>query len=249
MVVADEEVLDDTHVHAVPPRPGVDVPPLRTATTWIIIVNVVIFFADWLLLRHGRGYEVRAPGLRMIFPPIEFWAHFSEVFAVDRLQIWRFVTFQFIHADLNHLIFNMLALYFFGPLVEEELTTRQFLPFYLLSGIGGAVMYLVLLVLGFHVGSPFVPLVGASAGIFGVLVAAARIAPDEDALVLGLIPVPLHRLAYLFILYALFTVLFQGANAGGEAAHLGGAVVGYALTRWPGVLERIAWFGKRAPPF
>jgi membrane associated rhomboid family serine protease len=227
----------------------VDLTPLRTVTTWLIIINVAVFLLDWWLSRHGVGYEMRAPGIRMFFKPLEFWGHFSEVFAVEDLQVWRFVTFQFLHQDWSHLLFNMLALYFFGPLVEEELTSRQFLPFYLLSGIGGAVMYLVLLVLGFHVGSPFVPLIGASAGIFGVLIAAARIAPDEEVLVFGLIPIPLHWLAYLFILYAVFTILFHGANAGGEAAHLGGAVVGYALTRWPQVLERIAWLGNRAPPF
>jgi len=249
MAVADARERELDPAPPPPLRPGVDVPPVTTATTWIIVLNVVVFVLDRFLLRHGIGYQVRTPQFQMIMPPLEFWGHFSEVFAVDRFQVWRFLTFQFIHADLNHLIFNMLTLYFFGPMVEEELTRRQFIPFYLLSGIGGAVMYLVLLVVGFHVGSPFVPLLGASAGIFGVLVAAAQIAPDEDALVFGIIPVPLHRLAYLFILYALFTVLFQGANAGGEAAHLGGAVVGYWLIQQRGLLERIAWLGKRAPPF
>jgi membrane associated rhomboid family serine protease len=249
MAQAHHEVPEDERRPPRPPRPGADVPPLWTATTSIIAANVAVYVLDQFLLRHNIGYQLRAPGLRIILPPLAFWGHFSEVFAVNELQVWRFVTFQFIHADLNHLIFNMIALYFFGPLVEEELTRRQFMPFYLLCGIGGAVMYLVLLIVGFRVGSPFVPLMGASAGIFGILVASAQIAPDEDALVFGVIPVPLHRLAYLYILYALFTVLFAGTNAGGEAAHLGGAVVGYGLMRQRNLLERIAWLGKRAPPF
>ena len=143
----------------------------------------------------------------------------------------------------------MIALYFFGPLVEAYLTPRMFLPFYLLCGIGGAGMYLLLLLMGWRIGNAFVPLVGASAGIFGVLIAAARIAPDSIALVFGIVPMRLRTLAYVFICYAIFTVLFRGSNAGGEAAHLGGAAVGYLLLEWPAGLERLAWWGRRAPPF
>jgi membrane associated rhomboid family serine protease len=110
-------------------------------------------------------------------------------------------------------------------------------------------MYLLLLLMGWRIGNSFVPLVGASAGIFGVLIAAARIAPDSIALVMGIVPMRLRTLAYLFICYAIFTVLFRGTNAGGEAAHLGGAAVGYLLLEWPELLERLAWFGRRAPPF
>ena len=82
-----------------------------------------------------------------------------------------------------------------------------------------------------------------------MLVAAARIAPDSIALVFGIIPMRLRTLAYLFICYAIFTVLFRGSNAGGEAAHLGGAAVGFLLMEWPEGLERLAWLGRRAPPF
>jgi membrane associated rhomboid family serine protease len=223
---------------------------MRSITTWLIIINVVVFIVDILLFRHGIGYVVTIPRVgSMLFPPLQFWGHFSEVFAIGKLQLWRFITFQFLHENLSHIVFNMITLYFFGPLVEEEMGRRQFLPFYLLCGMGGAAMYLLLLVLGFHIGSAWVPLIGASAGIFGVLVAAAVLEPHAEVLVFGIIPIPLRRMAYLFILYALFTVLFSGSNAGGQAAHLGGAVVGYALTRWPQAMERIAWLGKRAPPF
>jgi membrane associated rhomboid family serine protease len=159
------------------------------------------------------------------------------------------VTFQFLHGSLHHLVFNMLALYFFGPLVEFYLRPRQFLVFYLLSGVGGALFYLVLLMLGYRIGTPTVPLVGASAGIFGVLVAAALIAPHAMVYVFGLIPMRLVTLAYFFIIYAVLQVIFLRANAGGEAAHLGGAAMGVLLMRKTNWLERIAWMGRRAPPF
>jgi membrane associated rhomboid family serine protease len=224
-------------------------PAMWSVTTWIIVINVAVYVVDTVLWRMGYGLYLALPGVQLQAPPLNMLGHFSELLAIGDLQIWRFVTFQFLHANIDHLLFNMLALYFFGPLVETYLTPRLFLPFYLLCGIGGAAMYLVLLVMGWRIGAAWVPLVGASAGIFGVLIAAARIAPDSEALLFGIIPLPLRNLAYLFIAYAIFTVLFRGTNAGGEAAHLGGAAVGYLLMEWPGVLERVAWFGRRAPPF
>ena len=154
-----------------------------------------------------------------------------------------------VHGGLGHLVFNMLALYFFGPLVEAYLRGRQFVAFYLLCGVGGAAFYLVLLMLGYRIGTPTVPLVGASAGIFGILVAAALIAPNAMVFLLGIFPLRLVTLAYFFIIFAILQILFMGENAGGEAAHLGGAAAGVLLMRKTNWLEKIAWAGRRAPPF
>jgi len=229
-------------------RPGV-----RSVTFWIIVVNVAVFAIDRLLWHYGHFSQTildttHGP-IALTFPVLYDFGYFSAALAVRNWEIWRFVTFQFIHASAEHLIFNMFALFFFGPLIEAYLTSRLFLPFYLLCGVGGAGMYLLLLLMGWRIGSAYVPLVGASAGIFGILIAAARIAPDSTAEILGVIPIRMRTLAYYFILYAIFTVLFRGENAGGEAAHLGGAAVGYLLLEWPEALERLAWLGRRAPPF
>ena len=232
------------------PRSAYRGPGAVSVTFWLIAINVAVYLIDRLLLRANVGYLIVTPdGERVPMPPLEFWGHFSEWWAIREWQVWRFVTFQFLHANADHLIFNMIALFFFGPFVEAYLTSRLFLPFYLLCGIGGACMYLLLLLMGWRIGNAFVPLVGASAGIFGVLIAAARIAPDSIALVFGVIPMRLRTLAYFFICYAIFTVLFRGSNAGGEAAHLGGAAAGYLLLEWPEALERVGWLGRRAPPF
>ena len=80
--------------------------------------------------------------------PLEEWGYFSVEKAIFRGQVWRFITFQFLHASLPHLLFNMFALYMFGMLVEQYLGRRRFLAFYLISGVGGAVMYLILMYLG-----------------------------------------------------------------------------------------------------
>jgi membrane associated rhomboid family serine protease len=250
--IADRDYIRSGAPSRIATRPEVD-----SVTTWLIVACIAAYILDRVLLRGGIGYaldfaydtDAGPRTLRIWLGPLAYFGHFSYYMAIEDLQFWRFITYQFLHGNLDHLIFNMVALFFFGPMVEAYLTSRQFLVYYLLCGAGGAVMYLLLLAGHWQVGSAEVPLIGASAGIFGVLIAATLIAPNAEALVFGILPMPLRTLAWLFIAYAVFTVLFRGSNAGGEAAHLGGAAVGWVLMRYPWLVERIAWMGKRAPPF
>jgi membrane associated rhomboid family serine protease len=160
--------------------------------------------------------------------PLEGLGHFSAATAIWGGQVWRFLTFQFLHANLQHLLFNMLGLYFFGQMMETYLGRERFLGFYLTCGVAGAVLYLALWGLGILVGSAWVPLVGASAGIFGILAAAARVAPNATVmLIFPPMPVQLRTWAMILLGLAAATILFAGPNAGGEAAHLGGALLGY----------------------
>jgi membrane associated rhomboid family serine protease len=248
-VFYDEDLDDRDYANRPLPRAAYRGPAFGSVTMWLIIVNVGVFVADLALMFMGIGYHIPIGNVVLLMGPLQYWGHFSQFYAIEDLQLWRFVTFQFLHGNLHHLVFNMLALYFFGPLVEFYLRPRQFLVFYLLCGVGGALMYLMLLMMGWRIGANWVPLVGASAGIFGVLVASALIAPHALVYLFGIVPMRLVTLAYFFIIYAVLQVLFLGANAGGEAAHLGGAAVGLLLLRRPQWLERLAWFGKRAPPF
>lgn len=180
---------------------------------------------------------------RVAFMPVlESWGHFSTGRAVAHLELWRFVTFQFLHANTVHLAFNMLGLWFVGGLVEAYLGRKRYLAFYLVCGMFGAVLYLFLNLAGYGLGPaarlPFVlfhdaytPLVGASAGIFGVLMAAAFIAPDSIVDVMGVIPMRLRTAVYLFTGLSLFNLMIGSRNAGGEAAHIGGAIAGYYFIR------------------
>lgn len=207
--------------------------------TWIIVVNVVVFLLGVLMAPAFNGAD-----------PLIHWGHFSTQTGLYELQVWRFITFQFLHAGIWHIVFNMLALFWFGPQVEHYLGSRRYLAFYLLCGIGGAALYLVLNVAGNMVSSggtsqfPFLlpgnvgtPLVGASAGVFGVLLAGAYLRPNQriTLLLMFVIPVTLKQktLAYGLLAIALLTLYTQGNNAGGEAGHIGGAAVGAFLIRFP----------------
>lgn len=176
---------------------------------------------------------------------IQSYLHFSTSRLIYTVEYWRLIGFQFLHATPMHLLFNMIALYFFGPLIEQHLGSKRYLAFYLLCGIFGALLY-TLLNLGGYVAqimnldiqipgllfdSPAIPLMGASAGVFGVLMAGAHIAPRATVLLFFILPMQLRTLAYALVVIA-FVSLFMGtANAGGEAGHLGGALAGWYFIR------------------
>jgi membrane associated rhomboid family serine protease len=207
-----------------------------SVTTWLIVINVIVFVADSL-------FYVRLPWPQMrIEPLLTYWGAFTANKAIEHLQLWRFITFQFLHQNLTHIAFNMLALYIFGPLIEEFLGARRYLAFYLICGIAGAALYLLLLMMHVLHDSPDTPMVGASAGIFGVLLAGAYVAPDATVMLLfPPIPLRLRTLAWILIGIALYTVLRKGPNSGGQAAHLGGAALGALLIRRP------QWLNWAAP--
>lgn len=196
-------------------------------TTWLIVINVAVYVLN-SILRTSRF----DPGV------LDRWGYFSADTAIYHLQLWRFITFQFLHANVEHILFNMIALYFFGPMIESWLGSRRYVAFYLICGMGGAAMYLLLWAGGVLVTDAGVPLVGASAGIFGILIAGAKVAPDATVMLLfPPIPMKLKFFALILLGLAVWAVLFQGDNAGGQAAHLGGAAVGAVLAKYPRALD------------
>lgn len=190
--------------------------------------------------------------------PLAAVGHFSTAKGFFGLEVWRFVTFQFLHADISHLLFNMIGLWFFGPIVESSLRSRKrFLAYYLICGIAGALLYLFLNLLGalipgrvpgVLINDIYTPLIGASAGVFGVLMAAAYVAGDATMLIMFVLPVRLRTGAYLLFLAALINMLAGGSNAGGDAAHVGGAIAGYFFIRRPHLLHEFFDVLSRSGP-
>jgi len=207
---------------------------------WLLISNIAIFILDVLL------------GQRLTE-----WGHFSVALAFEHGQVWRFLTFQFLHANLGHIAFNMFALYMFGAFVEQWWGSRKFLVYYLLCGAAGALFYALLYQMGvfgkglipigggFVMDSSYIPLVGASAGIFGCLVAVAVIAPNlQIRLLFPPIPMKMKTFALGVLGIAVLTILFDWNNAGGEAGHLGGALLGFVLMKNPWVLGFVDRIGS-----
>lgn len=217
--------------------------PAWSVTTWLIVINVAVYVLNAMIEGPGRlGPLVGRIGV------LYEWGHFSAETAIQGLQLWRFITFQFLHADLGHLFFNMLSLYFFGGMIESFLGKGRFIAFYLLCGMAGAGLYLILWKLRVLIGYSWTPMVGASAGIFGILIGAARIAPHARVMLMfPPIPMSLRTLAWVLIGIALVTIATRGNNAGGEAAHVGGAALGYLLIENPWLLNIFNRLSLRGP--
>ncbi|MCX5659341.1 MAG: rhomboid family intramembrane serine protease [Planctomycetota bacterium] len=229
-----------------------DVPPAHMGvggmgnwpvTTWLMGLCIGVFVVDAVLARIMGRPEVVGNG------PLTDWGNLSAAKAVFSGQVWRLVTFQFLHIGLLHLVFNLFVIYFFGRMIEPALGSRRYLAYYLLSGLGGGALFLLLVWLGGVVPNASrvpgllvvdidSPLVGASAGCYGVLVAAAVLYPHETVrLWLPPISLTIRWLAIILIgLSAFFVLVNNMPGHGGEAAHLGGAVAGYLLMRFPRTL-------------
>ncbi len=131
---------------------------------------------------------------------------------------WTPFTYMFLHGGFMHLLFNMIALFFFGPRLEAMLGSRQFLGLYVVSGVMGAVLSLI---------PPYAPIVGASGAVFGVLLGFAMYWPRDQILIWGIVPVE----ARIFVIFLTLLSLVSGFGgaAGGIAhfAHLGGFLGGW----------------------
>ncbi len=209
--------------------------PGWSVTTWIIVVNVVIHVLAITIFRSQTPDPLSGTLYR--FGALDVYHAFQ------RLEVWRLITFQFLHSPttLTHIGFNMLGLWIFGPMVERYLGGKRYLAFYLVCGLFGGLLFVILTLLGNISGvqvpgllpySLHQPLVGASAGVFGVIVACAYISPHTEIMLLfPPIPMKMRTFAYGYVAIALISLLMGAHNAGGEAAHIGGAIAGFIFIR------------------
>jgi len=183
-------------------------------TPWVkrlLIANVGVFFL-----------QLTVPGLTELFA-------FYPSFVLFRP--WGLLTYMFVHSErsFTHILFNMIALYFFGPRVEERLGSAHFLRLYLISGIVGG-----LLSIAFNQGGS---IVGASGAVFGVQLAFAKYWPRERIYIWGVLPVE----AWLLVLITTALALYGGFTGGGGVAHF--AHLGGYLGAW----LYLIWMERRSP--
>lgn len=190
-------------------------------TKWLLIINAAVFLLD-LLLTSSPQLILR-----------DTWGYYSVEKVFYQGQIWRLLTFQFLHGSVGHLLGNCIGLFFFGPHIERWMSSRPFLVFYLFCGLAGVLFYTLLYFTpgifdNYH---PDSPMVGASAGIFGILAAFYYVAPNARVLLFFVIPLQMRTLAILYFAMETAAVLFNWHNAGGSAGHLGGALMGLLMLK------------------
>ena len=183
-------------------------------STWIIAVNIAVFIID--VLAFGR------------------LTHYGALsgYGIHHVHIWQLFTYQFLHDGPWHLIFNMVWLYFMGPMVEWRFGKHRFLLFYLVCGMVGGACFLLQWYLRERFRGQDSSMVGASAAVFGVMAAAVNLAPGMTIRMwFPPIALTLRALFWIMVGLAAVTVYTGGFNNGGEAAHLGGAAMGAILIR------------------
>ncbi len=136
---------------------------------------------------------------------------------------WTLVTYMFLHGNLSHIAFNMLALFFFGQRIEQRMGSRDFLTLYFASGVTGAL--LSMLFSGAWI-------IGASGGMFGVMLAFAWFWPDERIFIWGVLPVPARILVIGTTALALFGGFGGSRDGVAHFAHLGGYVGAFLYLKW-----------------
>jgi membrane associated rhomboid family serine protease len=130
---------------------------------------------------------------------------------------WTILTYQFLHAGLFHLLFNMLGLFFFGPRLEARIGSGHFIRLYLLSGICGAALSIF---------TPNAAIIGASGAVFGVLFGFARYWPRERIYIWGVLPIEARVLVIVLAGLAIWGGFSRSGNVA-HFAHLGGFVGGW----------------------
>ena len=199
--------------------------PIPTVTRALLVANVIVFGLQWLT---GPLLELNFA----LWPPADVqYPH------AGHLQAWQPITYAFLHGSPQHLFFNMLALYMFGGDVERLLGVRRYTIYYFACVLGAAAAQLV--VMGQMEGPPHATL-GASGGVFGLLLAFGMAYPQRRIMLL-FPPIPMP--AWLFVtLYGLLelTLGVTGTNDGvAHFAHLGGMAAGFVLlTNWGWKLRR-----------
>ncbi|MBR9988799.1 MAG: rhomboid family intramembrane serine protease [Gemmatimonadetes bacterium] len=177
-------------------------------TPWVknlIIANVAIFLVDYMMGGRLSYYMAFVPG-RILSEP------------------WTVITYMFAHGGGWHIFLNMLVLFFFGPPLEQRWGSSEFLKYYFLCGLGGAALSFVF--------APMSPIIGASAAVYGVMLAFAMFWPDSPIYIWGILPV---KAKYLVLFMAVVSVMSMFGSGRGDniahAAHLGGFAAGFLYLR------------------
>ncbi|MGB0578772.1 MAG: rhomboid family intramembrane serine protease, partial [Limisphaerales bacterium] len=210
-------------------------PAFWTVTTVLIAINLLVYCGQHFAIRLGWNYEQYLA----LQPDLLLQGH-----------AWQLVTFQFLHDTTGplHIIFNLVFLWFFGRQVESFLGRISFLKLYLWSGVAGGLTQ-VIVSKGF--GTEPIALLGASAGVCGIIAAFAAI-HWEQKLVLWLAfvyPIPTRGKYVVMMLLAACIAEWQfGAENVAHAAHLGGIWMGLVYIRWIVQADRVlnAWEAIRS---
>lgn len=187
---------------------------------WLVCINALVFLLGFFN-RETFGAA------------IDYYGEYRFDFVFEDGQLWRLITYQFLHANMGHIFFNMICLWVFGGAVERRFGHLKFLVFYLVCGVAAALFSSLLGSLGVY--NTIVPwdsiaMVGASGSIYGIIAASAVLFPHSRIMLMfPPIEMSVRTFALAVLGIAVAYIVFDWQNAGGEAGHMGGMLMGFLL--------------------
>jgi len=178
---------------------------MNTILIAIIVANVLFSYKGFNDITFFRKYEF----------------HMGSVRAGEQIRLF---SSGFLHADMGHLAFNMLTLYFFAPVVLGYLGSFSFLIIYF-----GSLLFGSLLTIVFHKDDYSYRAVGASGAVTGILYSAILLQPNMMLGLFFILPIPAYLFGILYLLYSIYGMKAKNDNIG-HTAHFGGAIGGYIIT-------------------
>ena len=215
---------------------------------WLLITNAAVFV---LLGMGGRLFTFDGMPLEL------FFTYYLGLLPLGHgFYLWQLITYQFMHANFTHLLYNMFGLWMFGMEVEHVWGSRRFLGFYLVCGVAAGISQLILAPLlepasVISLSGAGIPTVGASGAVYAVLVAFGMMFPDRYIYLYFLLPVKAKYFIFGLIALGVLSIGDQGTIA--NLAHLGGAAAGYVYVlyvarRFPfqGLVDQLGrWLNSR----
>jgi membrane associated rhomboid family serine protease len=199
-------------------------PPFTRWVKRLIITCAAVFFFQRVvlaLISHA------GPGV------MDFYLGLVPALVVRYGFVWQLVTYSFLHANLSHILVNMLTLWMFGSQEEQDWGSRKFLEFYFFCVVGAALVSMGISYTPLPGASPATPTIGASGGIYGLLIAFGMLYGDRE---IFLFPFPFSIKAKYLVAIIIFVVVvatFQPSQTGvANSAHLGGLLFGFLYVRF-----------------
>ncbi len=192
----------------------------------IIFVNVIVF-----LTVLTANVILTLSQNKPIYTEVINWLALPSNIHVFITRPWTLFTYFILHEDPFHILFNLLVMYWFGQIIGDMIGSKRITALYILGGVVGGLLYILayntIPYFAGHVSNSV--LLGASAGVYAIVTAAATLVPDYTMFLLFFGSV---RIKYIALFYLVISVAqTTSTNAGGNIAHLGGALLGFLFIR------------------
>ena len=184
---------------------------------WLLISNVTIFVATFLLARD-----------EVLLARIFGWLALSPYSVIHSFTIWQLGTYLFLHGGIWHLLVNMFTLWMFGITLEKDWGTRRFLKYYFICGVGAGMCDVIVNAL---LGRWDTSTIGASGAIYGLLLAFGVLYPDMTILFAFLFPIKAKYFVMIYGAIELLAALGTRNSGVSNFAHLGGMAFGYVYLK------------------